>query len=439
MNAPQADAETRPESETRSDSETVTLLIQGDDIGDSCYWYRWWLDDPQNGVRAWLYDRDGLQAVLDELDAALPVSREGESVEQSIRRAQAGALTDPVRERDLMTRLGGELFTSHLQAEILAQRARGHDVHIRMTPPPSCARVPWSLVILPGDGSDVDGLPARLGRLAVIEDDVPAAFHVGRGRAPVVGERRQGSLRVIDPDLKVPGTRLFTGDQWRRLRGDDGLEPGGHVDAGQLSDSLNGDVPPASLLYVGHVSGGRVADGSTSLRLTPSSMPRMDIPSSALSGRLTARDLVAGTIGDTESPSPRAGFEIWPMPPRVGIVACNSGSDLGRREPFGLIIACLNAGAEYAVGTRWVLPADRAWRAANALSADDPQPLCDTALDVARILDSDDPVLELAQLLRHRLDEWDRQEAAASSPLVWGALAMFHAAPRSLEELRLDD
>lgn len=404
--------------------ERSVLLIQGDDIGEHTTWFRWWLDDPRSGPHTWSFLRSSRERLLEEWEVALPTPRPGEGLHGALDRAFAGPLRTPRSERALMARLGYSLLPGFLTAEILSRRSRGLSVEVRFLPPPSCASIPWALVPLADSPRFVDSLSRpRLGMVADVVSDVPTSFHAGRGRVPG-GEPASGTVRVIDPKVSIAG-RLFTQEQQALLDEEGGFAAGSRVDPAMLADRLTQVPPPEALLFVGHVT-----DGDFSMHLsTPDRGSAAALPADAVRGRLSAADLVLGTTRD--GAGALTGPEIWPMPPKVAIVACNSGSDLSRREPFGLVIACLNGGAEWVLATHWVLPADRRFRPSDRLDDDDAQPLFDCVRIAEAVVEAADPVRALAALLRERIAAWEglpqERELPGESPLTWGALAVFRA------------
>ena len=410
------------------------VIVQADDILGSSLLFRWWLDSPST-PQAWWDDGSEL---LDELDAALPNPAPGEPLEDALARALVSPLVDLDSERDLMRRLGASLLPEDFQTELWERFSAGTVPLIRVVPSPTLVRVPWELLILgslPPDAGET-----RLGLIADVVGDAPPAFHVGRARLPASGEGLARVVSVIDPDLGLPGTRLFTDEQRRRLGSDDSPVPGSRVDSLQLSRELLRDPAALAFLFVGHVTTTGDRAGMTALRLSPVADANTSLSLSAKEGALTATDLVLGTALLPGAHSPTLGANLWPMPPRVGIVACNSGSDLGRLEPFGLVIASLNAGASFAIGTRWVLPADRAFRAGPARGPDDPQPLTDLAVDIRRVLIAHRPIEELGRVRSQRIRYWDAEGAqlvgpsrAAASPLTWGAISAVIAPARRID------
>ncbi|MGB4135398.1 MAG: hypothetical protein WA971_02470 [Microbacterium sp.] len=430
--------------------ERVVLLLQGDDFDGLSAWFCWWLNEPEAEPETWFAFEDAA-AALRRLDDALPTPRAGERMEAALGRAFDGALAHPERERALMADLAGFLIPDFVIAQIRAHRLAGREVELRIMPPPSCVRVPWALLVVGGEdegeggGEGVRG--SRLGELVTVIDDVPAAFHVGRAR--VAAEEPAGPLvAVIDPALDIPRMRLFTDDQRRSLAVPGADEPGARMTAARLSQQLR-RTPPSGFVFVGHVAGDA---GSTAMHLSPAEATP-ELPSSAVAGLLTAADLVLG-MSDSGGPT---GAEIWPMPASVAIVACNSGGDLGRREPFGLVISCLNAGAQWALATRWVLPTDStfrwfaasrasrsggggAFRTSVAVGPGAAEPLAEVARAAIAAVTDGEGSSRITAFLRERIRLWDAvsadvppSERIALSPLTWGALAVFHAAERIVQ------
>lgn len=401
------------------------VLLQGDDIGPDTAWFRWWLDDADAGPDTWSYKTSTRRSLLSEWESALPTPLPDENLGDALDRSVAGPLSTPKDERALMARLGYAMLPSHLTAEILSRRAQGIEVEVRILPPPSCASIAWSLVALADSPRFSDG-PSRprLGEIADVVADVPAAFHVGRGRVPYRTSEVREVVRVIDPRVRDAG-RLFTDAQRALLSPTGDFASGSHVDPVSLATRLTAGPDVDALVFVGHVT---QKDASMHLS-SPSAIAAEGMSASVGRGRLSAADLVMGS--PRGQAGPRTGPEIWPMPPRVAIVACHSGSDLARREPFGLVMACLNGGAEWVIATQWVLPADRRFRDADDLLDDDPQPLFHTVVMADSALLAVDPGVGLATAIRERIRVWESLpadvHAPGESPLTWGALTAFRA------------
>lgn len=136
------------------------------------------------------------------------------------------------------------------------------------------------------------------------------------------------------------------------------------------------------------------------------------------------------TMIDADNPVP--GTSIWPMPPRVGLIACHSGSESSSSEPFGLTTACLEAGAELVFATRWTMYTDAAY---SILSNDEdpPTPFLNLSLKVDEFLKAEDPIHQMTDWKKDCLNEWRKDPYnAALSPIAWVALTVFRAPDRKI-------
>jgi hypothetical protein len=118
------------------------------------------------------------------------------------------------------------------------------------------------------------------------------------------------------------------------------------------------------------------------------------------------------------------------MPPRVALIACQSGTDLGHAEPFGLVTAVLELGAELVTATRWPLLTDEVFRFDDA-TTQARTPFTDLALAVDEFHDTDDPISALNLWQRESLDRWRAEPSWANSPLTWAAVTTHHAPDRT--------
>ena len=108
-------------------------------------------------------------------------------------------------------------------------------------------------------------------------------------------------------------------------------------------------------------------------------------------------------------------------------------------EPFGLVVAFLQAGAELVTATKWTLPTDLAiagvmrHRGAQEL-APGRGPFNLAAREVDRIQSDPDPVRALGQWQRQRLQDWRSSGSLLDSPIIWAALANHHAPFRAVRD-----
>ncbi len=431
-----------------------TLLYYSEDAGD-VYGFWQWLDRGTGEPRGFRIARDTITPLGEELRAALPTRLAGETLRAAIDRMLAtGALTSAGRERRFSQRLRSALLPDELAGEILDAAVEGTPV-LRMLPAASCAAFPWELLLLGDEGS-----ARRLIDLVDIVADPPAGVHAGRSRIPRRYSGGADAVHLIDPAPAGGGMgRILTDEQRDALLA---VNPGtwsgsapesSTVTRADLSQRLRAEHPPSRMLYVGHVVSPESHAGATSLLLSDPAAMYGVLPVVDGMRPFSALDLLEGTLFATQRlhetplsfpppdeliwPSGRndslPGHDIWPMPPRVALIACDSGADLGRSEPFGLAIACINAGAEIVTATRWTLPTDRAFRrTALPRPGRDPQPLFDMVAAVDEAHRGRDAISSIAAWQRTRAAEWDSAGTTAPawlSPITWSALTSF-AAPR---------
>ena len=238
-----------------------------------------------------------------------------------------GPLTRYDDERKLMQELSRALLPDDLCRQLIEATAEGERVEVRVAPSPPAAVVPWGLLVLDDDDmrlldvADVSWVAPILPR--DIDPDAPEVTPATGGRALHIVDPRTSRGRVLserfDPcDCHGHGAERFfaQGNGVEELR--DVLDAG----AGKI----------ARLLMIGHCATG-ASDAADTVFL----------------------------MGDGEANKLRASRLVreagrWSMPPRVGVVACASGTDLTQHEPFGLGTALLINGAEVLHATLWTLP-----------------------------------------------------------------------------------
>ena len=301
-----------------------------------------------------------------------------------------GPLTRYDDERKLMQDLSKALLPDDLRRQLVEATAEGERVEVRVAPSPPAAVVPWGLLVLDDDDmrlldvADVSWIAPILPR--DIDPDAPEVTPATGGRALHIIDPRTSRGRVLSErfepcDCHGHGAERFfaQGNGVEELR--DVLDAG----AGKI----------ARLLMIGHCATG-ASDAADTVFL----------------------------MGDGEANKLRASRLVreagrWPMPPRVGVVACASGTDLAHHEPFGLGTALLINGAEVLHATLWTLPTDYAIGFVDTGAVGAFEWLAQ-AVDHAQ---SDvDPVASLCDLQRRKLAAWREKPGLGSSPLLWGAL-----------------
>ncbi|MFJ6103056.1 CHAT domain-containing protein [Streptomyces sp. NPDC092359] len=423
-----------------------------------------------------------VERVVGELSEALPGSGEGEA---GMRRAfGAGAFAGRGAERRLARALGGVLWPEGLTEQIRRVATRAGRPLIRIQPSPRTAQVPWELLAVDDTDvrlldladvvttaptslrrrSAVGGAAKGDGRAAAFAPPAadsargdtggpaPGADRTAAGRpAPAPGRMTAGPpaevpgpvVLVLDP--RVPGFRADSA--LGSVLGPPGSDPEllalvrRHLDTGPVAPSpataaeafrrtdldrewLSGVLRagPRRLLYVGHVSGapvegGQSEDGTLHLCCGPGTAGLTE-PVRA-HRPLSAKDLLLGTLplrGDGEP-----GALIWPAPPRVALIGCESGGDLRFAESFGLATAMLHNGADLVTATRWPLPTSFAFHHLAGVP-ESVRPLSEAVVAVDTAHEGPDPVDGLCAWQRERLDRWRAEGRIADSPLLWAAL-----------------
>lgn len=401
------------------------------DAGDLFMTWTW-----AGGARGFGTGRGGAADVagaVRELAAALPGAGEGAA---GMRRGFAsGALADRRAERRLARTLGEALWPEGLTAQIRQVSARAGRPLVRIQPSPRVAQVPWELLA-------VDDADTRLLDLVDVVTTAPTSLRRQRTAerpAPDSGP----VVLVLDP--RVPGFRADS--PLGSVLGPPGSDPEllslvqSHLDAGTVEPSpttpaeafrrtdldrdwLSGVLRKGArrLLYVGHVSGapvegGQSEDGTLHLCCGPETA---GLAEPVRTHRpLSAKDLLLGTLplrGDGEP-----GARIWPAPPRVALIGCESGGDLRFAESFGLATAMLHNGAELVTATRWVLPTSFAFHRLAGLP-ESVRPLSEAIVAVDAAHEDRDPVHRLGRWQRERLDRWRADGRIEHSPLLWAAM-----------------
>lgn len=391
-----------------------------------------------------------------------------------VHRCTSGAFAALDTEHALSASLGRLLLPIGFLAT-LRKRSRefgSENVEVRVLPAPSCVRVPWELLVT-GDPNHPD---QRLLELARIVTMAPLLGRDGDSAVPHpewTARKDEPPLYLIDP--AVGGVKRVLSapqsDAWATRLGQHAEAAGVgvgvvHTPIGRewLSEELS--RRRSRFMYIGHVVAGEETAGKTSLVLNDGfetyGLGRRTGPGGMLR-YLTAQDLVAGTVGHEvnarnlseehnlpvvqavqaeygEGPlfpsravSPDGvvreipGEQLWPMPPRVALIACQSGADFSHAEPFGLVTAFLELGAELVTATRWVLLTDTAFALVSRA-----EPLIQMAIAIDEMHQQDDPLMQLARWQRERLNAWRTSGSLADSPLTWAAVTNYHAPDRTI-------
>lgn len=426
-----------------TDASPHTLLIRCLDAGHTYLSFRW-LDDPDNPT---LHRPSNVtrKRVLRALDNALITVEPGASTEAATAASISGDMSSPERELALGRDLADLVFPQEVRQKITA---RGADCRIvvRITPSKLLSRVPFELAVIDH--------ARRLIEFADVTYEPPAAVHVGRARVPQpwcdvdddapvayivdpVMPAGAGIAQVLDRSREPrSGRRQFERRIAERLHTRN-AGVGRIVGRWELSDDLRSG--PGRLLYFGHVSSTAAEPGSASIHLSDDKHEwGLAADHHGAHRPLSALDLLLGTsaphLGPTDTEPPAAeglGHDIWPMPKRVAIIACEGGVDYRSAETFGLVMAMFNGGAEVVTTTRWILPTDLAFERFGGVPPT-PGPTTELALAVDDTHRTADPVAALCDWQRAMLTAWRDDPGPANSPLVWAAAACHVCPPRQI-------
>ena len=431
-----------------SDNRTHVLLRMAD-TNQGTYMYWRWLDDPDNPAYQVL-DTGILASVEDLISGALVSGLEGESDEDAVRRALVdGPLSSPARELRWSTALRDLVFPEQLGRDILQRTEAGEHLLVRILPSPRLARIPWELLPLPGG--------QRLLEAATVRLDAPAVVNSNRGRNPQTWDnvKDQPPLYLLEPPTGA-GTKAHVSGHVVAGAAIEILEEANlfpvhpPVNRVELGSILRGEPSPARdrlipadanpgapsrILYYGHASSATEEPGSAAIHLSDGNTTfgaAMELDGGHRP--FTALDLLLGTTQagyrypDTLYPHDEdiPGHEIWPIPPRAALIACESGADHRALETFGLIIALLNAGAEMVTSTRWTLATDYAFHSITGTGLHHPTTDLAIAVDTAHQLE--DPIAAIRTWQLQQLRLWETTADICHSPLTWAALTT-HVSP----------
>ncbi|MBU3062707.1 CHAT domain-containing protein [Nocardia sp. NEAU-G5] len=429
------DAE-HPRETAVTDSQRPTVLVRMADAGDLYVSWRWRDDITGGGVEAIP------EAQVAELVARVSTALPAPSADRIEYALTAGAFADYDSEHELAQALSRTLLPHGLAAQLHDLYLRGVRPHIRLQPSPRTAQLPWEL-LAPDPG-------LRLLDIADISQLAPAGLINAPGRVPRswVRTRDLPVVAVLDP--RVPGFRADSalGSVLGRMSthatlteriadylADDRMRPAvpDPVEAFRRTDQDRAWLSAAlragasRLLYVGHVTAAAPESGrSEEARLHLACAD--DVPGFAAPERthrpLSARDLILGT--QTLDGAARTGPELWPIPSRVALIACESGGDLRFGETLGLLAAMINGGAELVTAGRWALPTDLAFRRFADVAADR-RPLQETVCAIDAAHEQPDPIAALTEWQRERLAAWRAGRSVPDSPMLWAAFATLSA------------
>ncbi len=436
---------------------TSIVTLQGIDVGGELYLSWEWSSREENASDGGFLtpDPESLSTALDQLDAALPHRPDGpaeqllSSLHQSALFLRAGEFSQKVQDADreqaavqdlamvanaaggplaratleqrMAGRLGKLLLPKELTDRLRSEKCRtvAPNVLIQVMPSQSCAQVPWE-ILRTGNPDYPDERLIELGDVVTMATLLARDGNADR-RHPSWADRSGKPVLVIDPKLG-PGLQVLKDEHiegWRERIGRDArpfLGARNSTTAQDLTAALLVEPRPSRLLFVGHVKSGRAP---WEIALLLAGDEGGDRPHTAFEV-LLLEDANDSALGAPTSDSP--------VPPRVALVACESGPDLAFKEPFGLVTAYLEHGAELVTATRWTMLTDQAFELMGAESS----PFNDLALAVDNAHETEDPVRELCAWQRGRLHAWRMSGDIGDSPLTWAAVSNWVAPDRTI-------
>ncbi|WP_405135324.1 CHAT domain-containing protein [Nocardia sp. NBC_01388] len=414
-----------------------TAYVRMADAGDLYLTWRWVDHDAPGGVGV-VPEAQVEKAVL-RFAGALPAPGVGGGLEAAL---TSGELASYEAENILAQVLSATFLPYQLAVALYELHVRGVRPRLRIQPSPRVAQIPWEL-LAPDPG-------LRLVEIAEVSLLAPpgivhAPARVARSWAQT---REQPVVAVLDP--RVPGFRADSalGSVLGRIAADaplaalvaalaarDRLVPKvsdpvtafrrTDVDRVWLGEVLRAGA--ARLLYVGHVTAAPPSSGqseSATMHLACTADTVGFAPAQRDHRPLSARDLLLGTY--TLSAEPRSGPQLWPIPSRVALIACESGGDLRFGEALGLVAAMLTGGAELVTAGRWALPTDLAFQRMGG-AGPECRPLQEAVCAIDAAHEQTDPVAALNDWQRTRLAAWRATGGIEHSPLVWAAFATVDA------------
>ncbi|MFI6869049.1 CHAT domain-containing protein [Nocardia sp. NPDC050406] len=418
-----------------------TAVIRMADAGDLYLTWRWEDGSAPGGVS--VIAEAQVEAAVGRFTAALPAPGHPGGLESAL---TTGELATYETEHALAQGLSATFLPYNLAVRLHELHVAGIRPHLRIQPSPRVAQIPWELM-----APDPD---LRLVDIADISLLAPAGIVHAPARAARswAHTHDQPVVAILDP--RVPGFRADSplGSVLGRMdptaplaalveQARDRLVPkvADPVDAFRRTD-LDRDwlgrvlrAGASRLLYVGHVTAAAPASGhseSATLHLACTADTIGFAPVQRDHRPLSARDLLLGT--HTLADHPRTGPQLWPIPSRVALIACESGGDLRFAEPLGLLAAMLTGGAELVTAGRWPLPTDLAFhRLGGAPATSRPLQEAVRAIDAAH--ESPTPVTVVNAWQRERAAAWRETGSIENSPLVWAAFATIDT--RTTEEM----
>ncbi|WP_330233620.1 CHAT domain-containing protein [Nocardia sp. NBC_00508] len=416
---------------------TPTVIVRMADAGDVYVSWRWVGDSAARGAS--MLPEEAATRAVGMLAEALPRPGESGGLERAL---TTGAFADYEREYVVAQALSRALLPYGLAAQLHELWQRGVRPHIRLQPSPRVAQVPWELIAPDRD--------VRLIDIADVSLLAPASVVQAPGRTARDWTRTQASPVVAVLDPRVPGFRAdsMLGSVLGRMTADTPLAQrmASYAMRGRLRPAVEDPVEvfrrtdidrdwlgavlregASRMIYVGHVTAaapesGRSEDAQLHLACTADAVGFAE--PTRTHRPLSAKDLLLGT--HTIDGDPVAGPQLWPVPSRVALIACESGGDLRFSEALGLTAAMISGGAELVTASRWALPTDLAFqRIAGAPPEAHPLQHAICAIDAAH--EQPEPVTALAEWQRARLAAWRDTGGIEDSPVLWAAFATIRA------------
>lgn len=413
--------------------EQPTVIVRMADAGDLYMSWRWLGNVYDQGAS--MLPGTAVDEAVAQLAAALPNPAQPGGLERAM---TTGAFASYDSEYLVAQALSRALLPYGLAAQLYDLHVRAIRAHIRLQPSPRVAQIPWEII-----APDPD---LRLVDIADISLLAPASIVHGPDRTARTwsATRKLPVVAVLDP--RVPGFRadsalgsvlgrmdpeapLAQRVAEYRAQGrlvptvDDPIEVFRRtdIDRSWLSEALRGGA--SRLTYVGHVTAAAPESGqseASELHLACAAEAIGFATPIRAHRPLSAKDLLLGT--HTLATEPTAGPQLWPIPSRVALIACESGGDMRFSEALGLVAAMINGGAELVTASRWPLPTDLAFqRLAGA--PPEAHPLQDAICAIDAAHEHPDPITTLATWQRTRLTAWRTERTIEHSPLLWSAFA----------------
>ncbi|MEV6431359.1 CHAT domain-containing protein [Nocardia sp. NPDC051463] len=410
-----------------------TVIVRMADAGDLYMSWRWIGNIHSQGAS--MLPEAPIADAVRRLAAALPKPAEPDALERAM---TSGAFAAYDSEYLVAQALSRALLPYGLAAQLYDLHTRGIRPHIRLQPSPRLAQVPWE-IIAPD--------PAlRLVDIADVSLLAPAGIVHSRGRTARSWHdmREQPVVAVLDP--RIPGYRAdsMLGSVLGRMDADTPVarRVAEYTALGRLLPAVEDPIEAfrrtdvdrdwlgkalregaSRLVYVGHVTAaapesGQSEDAELHLSCTADTVG-FAAPTRA-HRPLSAKDLLLGT--HTLAADPSDGPQLWPIPSRVALIACESGGDMRFSEALGLVAAMINGGAELVTASRWPLPTDLAFqRLAGA--PPEAHPLQDAICAIDAAHEDPAPTTTLADWQRARLTRWRTDRSIEHSPILWAAFA----------------